>query len=324
MLKIEYADNTTGMVMTVEPESIEKYLQEENGILWVDIQHPTDVDFVWLSNIFKFHPLAIEDASNNRQRPKIENYQNYYFLVLRSPHGIRQHRVETSQLSAFVGKNYLVTLHRNSADVFDDMRKRWKESSFNQKMIPFLCYLFMDATVDQYFPLIDSIGDKIEKIDEDMLTSQDANIPREVIMLRKQLLHIRKQLAPMRDAVNLFIRSEEDGGLFTLENMREYFIDIYDHLLRLTEYVDTYRDILSGSMECYQSSLSNTLNVNMQRLTVITTVLATGSVLSGLYGMNLRGMGIGSESVYGGYIVLVVFLLIALIEILIFRKKGWI
>jgi len=310
--------------MTVEPESIEKYLQEEKGILWVDIQHPTDVDFAWLSEIFKFHPLALEDASNNRQRPKMENYQSYYFLVLRSPNKTHQHRIDTSQLSAFIGKNYLVTIHKNSAAVFTDMRKRWNESSFNQKMIPFLCYLLMDATVDQYFPLIDSIGDKMEKIDEDMLESQDSNLPREVIMLRKQLLYIRKQLAPMRDAVNLFIRSEEDGGIFTLENMREYFVDIYDHLLRLTEYVDTYRDMLSGSMECYQSTLSNTLNNNMQRLTVITTILATGSVLTGIYGMNLKGMGIASETHLGAYILVLVFLLVSLIEFLIFRKKGWI
>lgn len=310
--------------MTVEPESIQKYLHEEKGVIWIDIQHPTEADFVWLADNFKFHPLTIEDASNNRQRPKIENYQNYYFLVLRSPHGIHQHRVETSQLSAFIGSNYLVTIHRNSGDVFDDMRKRWNESKFNQKMIPFLCYLFMDATVDQYFPLIDSIGDKIEKIDEEMLTQQNNNLPGEVIMLKKQLLHIRKQLAPMRDAVNLFIRSEEDGGIFSLENMREYFIDIYDHLLRLTEFVDTYRDMLSGSMECYQSSLSNTLNINMQRLTVITTILATGSVISGLYGMNLKGMGIGGESEYGAYVVVIVFLVVALIELMIFKKKGWI
>ncbi len=324
MRTIEYADGTTGMVMTVEPESIQKYLHEEKGVIWIDIQHPTEADFVWLADNFKFHPLTIEDASNNRQRPKIENYQNYYFLVLRSPHGIHQHRVETSQLSAFIGSNYLVTIHRNSGDVFDDMRKRWNESKFNQKMIPFLCYLFMDATVDQYFPLIDSIGDKIEKIDEEMLTQQNNNLPGEVIMLKKQLLHIRKQLAPMRDAVNLFIRSEEDGGIFSLENMREYFIDIYDHLLRLTEFVDTYRDMLSGSMECYQSSLSNTLNINMQRLTVITTILATGSVISGLYGMNLKGMGIGGESEYGAYVVVIVFLVVALIELMIFKKKGWI
>lgn len=129
----------------------------------------------------------------------------------------------------------------------------------------------------------------------------------------------------MRDAFNELIREEEDGGIFgSGRQTRAYFMDVFDHILRITDFIDTYRDMLSGSLDAFQSSLANRLNENMQRLTVVTTVLATATVITGFYGMNVRGLGVNNlDYPYSGFILLIVLVVVTLIELWIFRRKGW-
>jgi magnesium transporter len=226
-------------------------------------------------------------------------------------------------LDTFIGPNYLVTIHQGHLPELVQVRRRWEQMRLPRESTAYLFYLISDVVVDDYFPVVDEIGDRIDDLDKRLFESMEPSSLQEIFVLRKSLLSIRKIIAPLRDAFNELIRSEEGGTIFPIVQTRAYFNDVYDHILRLLDFVDTNRDMLSGSLDAYQSSQSNRLNENMQRLTVIATVLATATVVTGYFGMNLHGTGINSSWAYGGHVVLVVVLVLAVLEIWLFRRKGW-
>lgn len=293
-------------------------------MLWVDLQKPDEEELSWLCNAFQFHPLAMEDVRKQRQRSKVDWYDRYYFFVL---HTINYHKragtVDSDEIDIFLGKNFLVTVHRDANHVIEQVRQRWEKASFPNEATPFLFYLVVDAIVDSYFPVLDTIGDSIDEIDAKVFTKPEQSVLKRIFTLRHTLLNIRKIIAPLRDSFNELIRSEETSQLFNIEQTTAYLNDVFDHVLRLTDFVDTYRDMLSGSLDAYQSSLANVLNENMQRLTVAATVLATNAVITGFFGMNLQGMGINSSWPYGGYVLVAFIVVITLFEIWLFRRKGW-
>ena len=325
MILCEQYNTLTGTIAKLEPDEVVPALAQRDAVLWVDLQNPEESELNWLQQTFNFHPLALEDVRNQRQRAKVDRYTGYYFFVMRAiHHHPRAHRVDSTQVNLFIGLNYLVTVHREPIAALDDARARWEESRLPAEATSYLFYLVTDAVVDSYFPVIDAIGDLIDDLDKELLSKPTRATIGIIFDLRRSLLTIRKILAPQRDAFNELIRSEEGGKIFHLEQTRVYFSDVYDHILRQTDFVDTYRDMLSGSMDAYQSSLSNKLNENMQRLTVAATVLATSTVITGFFGMNLQGMGINSPWPYGGLLTLIILVVITVIEIWIFYRMKWI
>lgn len=324
MIICERYHPATGSVERISPEEIRKPWEQGDVVYWIDLQHPTDGDYEWLANTFQFHPLAIEDVRNHRQRPKVDDYDDYLYVVLRTvQYHAHTHAITSQQLSIFVSKNYLVTIHANGEKAIQAVRERWERTPCPGETVPFLFYLIADTVVDSYFPIIDRIGEVIDGLDEAILHNPNPEMLHTIFTLRKSLLNIRKVLGSMRDVFNEILRLGELGDRFTLAQTRAYFMDVYDHVLRLTDFTDTYRDMLSGSLEAYQSSLSNQLNRNMQRLTVVTTILATATVITGFYGMNLRGLYINSTAPYAGHIVLGSLLLVMLFELWLFWRKGW-
>lgn len=324
MLLCEVYHATSGVKEQVQPEQVQDVLAQPDTLLWIDIEHPEESDLAWLSNTFHFHPLALEDVRNQQQRAKIDRYDRYYFFVLRAiDYHPKARRVDSSQVDIFIGGNYLVTIHRAHLPALDHVRQRWTQARLQNESAAFLFYLMTDILVDEYFPVIDVIGDKIDTLDTQIFTANDPAALESIFKLRRNLLSIRKILAPLRDAFNELIRSEEGGTIFPIEQTRVFFSDVYDHILRLTDFVDTYRDMLSSSLDAYQSAQSNRLNENMQRLTVAATILATSTLVTGFYGMNLRGVGINSSWPYGGLLVLVLLVLVTFVEIYIFRRRGW-
>jgi magnesium transporter len=232
------------------------------------------------------------------------------------------HRVHNYEVDAFIGRGYLVTVHANGAQAIDTAHSRWQRTPLPHVSAAMLFYLVLDSIIDGYFPVLDALGEQIDALDQQVFTRVDRAVLRQIFALRRSLLFIRKQLGPIRDALNELLRVEAEP-IFTLARAREYFTDVYDHVLRLTDFVDTYRDMVGSSMEAYQSSLSNQLNTNMQRLTVIATVLATWSVVTSFYGMNLFGLGINSTSPYAVPLVFGGLVIVSIIELIIFARKGW-
>ncbi len=325
MLLCEHYQPASGAIETIAPDAVAPLLAQPDTLVWVDLDTPTEDELAWLAATFQFHPLALEDVRNQRQRAKVDRYPTYFFVVLHTIDFLPgDGQIESREVDLFIGSNYLITSHRGNISVLTQVRQRWEAGRLMHPGPTFLLYLVADGMVDSYFPIIDEIGDEIDDIDNTVFAHADQAVLRRIFELRRSLLGIRKILGPMRDAFNELIRDGEDGDIFTRsEQTRAYFTDVFDHVLRLTDFVDTYRDMLSGSLDAFQSSLANRLNQNMQRLTVAATVLATATLITGFFGMNLHGLFINSPAPYGGQLVLLALLIITFIEIWLFHRKGW-
>jgi magnesium transporter len=324
MILCERYHPQTRTVEQVSPDQVAALLAQPEALLWIDLNRPDDAEYNWLAETFRFHPLALEDARGRQQRAKLDRYQGYAFFVLPAIcRDTGDRRVGAHDVHVFIGRNYLVTVHRQEIPALSQVRHRWEQAHAAREPAPFLFYLLLDAVVDGCFPVVDEIGEQIDDIDTAVFADPDRVALKTIFSLRKTLLTIRKTLGPLRDALNELLIAEGDE-IFALEHMRGYFSDVFDHVLRVTDFVDTYRDMLSGSLDAYQGSLANRLNQNMQRLTVAATVLATATVVTGFYGMNLRGLLINSRWAYGGHLLLGLLVLLTLVEIWIFRRKRWI
>lgn len=323
MIRCEVYRTDTGMMESVEPAEVATQRAQSNTLLWVDVEKPTESELSWLAETFHLHPLAMEDVRNPRQRSKVDRYDEQFFFVMRAIHYHgRSHRIDSVQLDTFIGTNYLLTVHQTPLPPLISVHKRWQEAHAPGRSIPFLFYMIADAVVDSYFPVVDALGECIDTIDSTVFANPDTRALQEIFLLRRSLLTIRKLLGPLRDALNELMRAE-DEAIISVRDAMMYLTDVFDHVLRLTDFVDTYRDMLSGSLEAYQSSLANKLNTNMQRLTVAATVLATSTVITGFFGMNLQGLLINSNWRYGGLAVLLFLLVITAVEIYIFHRKRW-
>jgi len=309
----------------INQDAIPTALADQEALLWVELSAPEEIELTWLTDTFCFHQLAMEDVRNPHQRPKLDSYGSYNFFVLRRiVHHPRSHSIQSEQVDCFIGPNYLVAVHRAECPELESVRTRWEQLPARRRMNPsFLFYLVADAIVDSYFPVIDNLGEIIDEQDQEIFSKPDRRAFATIFKLRRSLLNIRRILGPLRDAFNEYLRIDESEGPEPGEGVRLYLSDVYDHVLRLTDFVDTYRDMLSGSMEAYQSSLANKLNENMQRLTVGATVLATATAITGFYGMNLHGLGVNSALEYGSIYVMLIMALITLVELWLFRRIGW-
>jgi magnesium transporter len=316
-------DDRTGHIAEVAWEHIPAASQQEHLHLWVDITAPDDADFTWLTTVFQVHPLALEDMRNQLQRAKIDSYENNLFIVLRTIDFHQEtNNVDSHQLDLLVGRRYLVTVHRADVPWLAGVRHRWSALQQQPDPIPHLLYLLLDTVVDAYFPVIDQLGDSIDDVDTRIFQAPDSSALQAIFALRRTLLTLRRTLGPMRDMLNELFRYEQNPVL-DLRQSRVYYADVFDHILRLSDFVDTYRDMLSGSLEAYQSSLANRMNERVQWLTIAATILATATVITGFYGMNLRGLGINAEWAYGGHAVLALLVIVTLVEIWLFHRNGW-
>ncbi|MHB9132125.1 MAG: magnesium/cobalt transporter CorA [Armatimonadota bacterium] len=324
MLHCQRYLTSTGAIEDIQPEQVAALLEQPDIVVWVDLYRPTEDELQWLMDTFRFHPLAIEDIRKQKQRAKVDRYETYYYFVLRSIHyHVHSHRLDSGEIDIFIGKNYLVTSRTTRVPALDKARELWVKSQLPHEATPFLFYLVVDAIVDSYFPVIDNIGELIDDIDATIFSSVHDVSLQPIFALRKNLLKIRKILGPLRDALDELIRAEETGIILSVEHTRAYFMDVLDHVLRITDFVDTFRDMLSGSLDAYQSAMANKLNENMQRLTIAATILATAAALTGFFGMNLQGLMVNSGYPYGAYIALALLIVSIGFELWIFRKKGW-
>lgn len=339
----------------VPPDQIDTHLKDTAGTLWVDIADPTDEDIAMLEREFSFHTLAIEDLRERNQRPKVEEYDGYVFVVAHewqpAPNrdDLTQPCVERSaEVHSFVGKNYMVTVHTGSSQVMDTTRKRWDANPDMQKQGPyFLLYLLLDSLVDDYFPAMDAYDDRIDTLEQLVLrpvreqetlvrrASQDAPTqdPLATLLgLRRDLLEMRRYVAPLRDAVNVLLRHvegvQDDTGAEEQRRTRAralfaYYQDVYDHAIRVVDTIDTYRDLLSGTLDAHLAVASNRLNEIVKVLTSVSIILMTWATVSGIYGMNFTNMP-ELHWRYGYPYALGLMLVLGGIEWVYFRRRGWV
>lgn len=321
MIKTLILDRTAHRFSTTEdPELISDYREQADKIVWVDVSDPTSQDFDDLAREFGFHPLAIEDCRNEHQRPKVEDYEQYYFVVIYEAEMLPDCQLELRELNLFLGENYLVTVHSREIRAVvraQALWQRWSDLAERRTGLP--AYLLLDAVVDDYMPLLDEFSDRLEEVETQIFEDYQSEALREVFRIKKQLLFLRRAVAPLRDVFNVLLRREQP--IFSRETM-VYFQDVYDHLIRVADAIDALREIVGSTMEAYLSVSGNRMNVVMRRLTSISTILMSVTLVAGIYGMNFHFM---PELFWRyGYVgALTAMLLIGVGLYLYFRKIKW-
>jgi magnesium transporter len=279
-----------------------------SSVAWVDMISPDESEWATLQHKFTFHPLAIEDAKQQNERAKLDEYDGYLFLSLRawaaSP--VPAHKGDTphddlldvtAEVDVFLGDNYIVTIHDEGLPVVAETRRRWSrhfhhEDRLGERNRPaYLLYLLLDAIVDGFFPVMDAIDVEIDTLETaiyDDDSGNDTDTLKSAIRLRKKLLLLRQTVTPLREVVNDILRTEDERLLPA--SLRPYWQDVYDHALRLVEQIDLHRDILGGVVDAYHAQSSNRLNQVMKTMTGVATILMSAALISGIYGMNFQFM----------------------------------
>jgi magnesium transporter len=302
----------------VDPSDIDELIGRKDTFLWLDLQNPQAHDLQLLSEEFKFHRLAIEDATRHHERPKLEAFDNYYFMVFYALH--YDTRLSGQAIGLFIGANYIVSVHQGEITTIDETIKRWQANvaEFGQDGGALL-YALLDAIVDDYFPVIDQLAERVEGIEEQIFERFSENALQEVFSLKRDLLGVRRVVAPERDVLNVLIRREVP--IFE-RNTILYLQDVYDHIVRITDSIDTYRDLLSSALDAFLSIQSNRLNQIVKVLTITSIVLMSDALIAGIYGMNFEFMP-ELHWANGYAFALGLMLIVSVGLVLFFRWRKW-
>jgi magnesium transporter len=305
----------------VDPQRISDLRAQPDTVLWLDLLNPTPAELAMLREEFDFHHLALEDATRHAQRPKVDSYGSYYFAVFYAIYmDGESYELRTTPIYLFIGHNYLVTLHEHPIAQIGATRARWQapESPLSQDVAA-LIYALLDAIVDDYFPVMDRISDRAEDLEDRIFEEFDESALQAIFQLKKDLLQLRRVVAPERDVLNVMLR--RDIRVFDQHDVA-YLQDVYDHLIRVTDAIDTYRDLLSSALDSYLSMQSNRLNQIVKVLTIASIVLMSVTLVSSIYGMNFAFM---PELLwrYGYPWALGLMAAIAAVLILLFRRIRW-
>lgn len=291
---------------------------ERDNLIWVDIDRPTEDDLKWLSDSFGFHDLALEDAAKQKQRAKVETFDDHFFIVA---HGVKpgqKRPLDLIELYLFVGANYLVSIRHEPFLPLDDLLKNAGASRYLSRGPDFLLYAILDMAVDTYFPAMENLDDSIDKMDRKVLERPAKDDIERIMAVKKQLVFMRKHISPQRDVVNALI----SRGFPAINGETIiYFRDIYDHLMRLYDDVDFSRDQLTSQLDIYLSQVSNNLNDVMKRLTVFASIFMPITFLTGFFGMNF---GYIQDRSPVWWIVITVFItVVAYGNYWWFKRRNW-
>ncbi|MCC3647124.1 MULTISPECIES: magnesium/cobalt transporter CorA [Cytobacillus] len=284
---------------------------------WVDFDQPTEEETAELDKTFHFHPLAIEDCVVKLQRPKMDYYEDYSFFVTHSLNHINEDKQE---INFFIGSNYIVSYHHELSREMNDVWERLSLSKKISKWDPYLVmYHIIDKIVDNYFPIVYQLEDRLSLIEDNPNDETMEELLEKLFDIRHHLLQIRYTVIPMRDLIYRVINSHRLKGV---KERYEYFADIHDHLLKLTEMIDGNRELTNDIRDSYLSINSHQTNRVMRVLTVITTIFMPLTFIAGIYGMNFENMPELSWK-YGYFETLLLMFVIALGMFWWFMKKGW-
>jgi magnesium transporter len=336
-------------VNTLTLDELVIYLKDPKSVFWIDLAAPTEEEIMSVQSIFNFHPLCVEDCMTYSNHPKLEEFEEYVFLVTHEPEIDDQtHELKRPEIDFFLGKNYLVSVHHHASQAVGKAHHRCETQLLHHQSSQYektaartavrdntmfrnsdlILHTILDNIVDSYFPLIDAWDDTIEALEDRVLANKpEKKILQEILTIKRQLSAFRRTVTPQRDMMARLIHIDSKA-ISKISN--PYFRDVYDHLLRITEMLDGHRDAMGNVLEAYYSVLSYQINENsqvvnfvMQRLTIITTIFMPLSFIASVYGMNFENMPERTWT-YGYLAVLSVMAVTAVVMMLFFRKKKWI
>lgn len=307
--------------------------RDTKTVTWINVDGLQDVDLIEkLGRHFGLHPLSLEDVLHCGQRPKIEDYDDYHFIVMKSmglkkAAGDEQEELEMEQISIFLSGRYIITLQELPGDSFEAVRERIRQGKgLIRKAGPdYLLYALVDALVDEFFPVLERYGERVEELEDKVIEQPQPATLAEVHRIKRELLLLRRAAWPERDLINALQR--EEAHLIQPET-RVFLRDCYDHTIQVIDMIETYRDLSSGLLEVYLSSASNRLNVVMKVLTIISTIFIPLNFIAGIYGMNFNPdaspLNMPELNWFFGYpFALGLMATVAGSLVLYFRRKGW-
>jgi magnesium transporter len=309
-----------------EIKSIEDAFEfkDKQGISWLNIDGVQKTEVIEkIGKHFNLHPLTVEDVANTEQRPKMEDFENYVYIVLRMlQYDQQEDEIVSEQLSLILGSNWIISFQENEGDVFNPLRERLRndKGKIRKMHVDYLLYSLIDAVVDNYFLVLEKMGEKIEDIEEELIVNPQPTTLHALNNLKRHSIALRKSVWPLREVISSLERCE--SGLIK-KTTRVYLRDIYDHTIQVIDSVETFRDTLSSMIDIYLSSVSNRLNEVMKVLTMIATIFMPLTLIAGIYGMNFQHMPEFS-SPWGYPLVLLSMILISGLMLFYFKRKKWI
>jgi magnesium transporter len=305
-------------------EQLPDLLKEETSVIWVDMESPTEADERTLLDVFHFHPLTVEDCRENRHYPKIEEFPEYLYFIV---HGVRADtspdRFNTIELDGFLGRNYVITYHHDMFRSIDNVKKLLSTSPVAcERGAAFLLHQILDQIVDFYSPVLDDFDERVDQLEDNIFTLKRPNneILEQIMELKRSVLRLRRISAKQMDILYRMSRGEMR---LIPHDMLPFFRDIHDHLIRVTDLAENYRDLISGSLEAYLSVVSNRMNEIMKVLTIFSAIMLPLTFIAGLYGMNFENLP-ELHYKYSYYVVLAIMAVVAVGMLIFFWRRGWI
>jgi len=297
--------------------------KSSNSVTWININglnHTNDIEKI--GEHYNLHPLVLEDIVNIGQRPKIDEYDNYLFVVLKMLYYNKDENIVSEQVSFILGENYVLSFQEAEGDVFDSIRNRIRTSKGRIRTLgsDYLLYALIDAVVDHYYIVIETLGNKIEDLEDNLFSGfSQKEISQQIQDLKREVLRIRRAIFPLREIIN---RIEKTENRLIKKKTLQFYRDVYDHIIQISENIDIYREMIWGLMDMYMTTISNKMNEVMKVLTIIATIFIPLTFIAGIYGMNFDNMP-ELHYKYGYFILWGIMIVLFLGMIYYFKKKKW-
>lgn len=300
--------------------SIEKLqeLRKSDTKLWVDVYEQKEDVLDALARVFQLHQLTVEDLKNLRTRIKTEDFDEYLFIIL---YGVKKtDGIDLVELDFVIGQNFLISNHTGKLDSYEELKKNEEKLvHLFSRGLDFLLHKLIDKEIDNYFPVLEYLDDEIETIEDSVIKKPSPELLGKIHKIKSEITHIKKITIPQRDKISFLAKEDH---VFISSEARIYFRDIYDHAIRVADFVENYREAASNTLEIYLSSVSNNMSEVMKMLSIIATLILPLSFLTGLYGTNFAFLP-GSESPYGFWTMVGMMLALAVLMLLFFKSKKW-
>ncbi len=297
--------------------------KDQPTVTWINLDGIHDIALMEkIGAHFDIHPLTLEDIVNTGQRPKFEDFENYLYIVFKMlSYQPDAERITAEQVSLVVGENFVLSFQEKAGDIFDPIRERIRKGKgrIRKAGCGYLAYALIDAVVDHYFTILETVGERIEIVEERLIEDSTEPFSEIIHELKREMIFFRKQVWPVRELLNGL--SKSDSPLLH-ESTRVFFADVYDHTIQVIDTIESFRDMLSGLLDLYLSTVSNRMNEVMKVLTIIATIFIPLTLVAGIYGMNFDYMP-ELHWRWGYFVVLGLMVAVTAAMILYFKRKNW-
>jgi magnesium transporter len=324
-VKVTVIDYDASRYEEKQVETVEECFpyRDTETVTWINIDGLTNVEVIEkIGQCFSLHPLILEDLLNTEQRPKMEDLETYLYLTIKMlTIGKQTQEVNVEHVSIILGPNYLISFQESAGDVFDPVRQRIRREGRIRKFGPdYLAYALIDDIVDNYFLVMEKLEERVEALEQELVEEASRQSLTKINKLKKDMIFLRKAVWPLREMINSMERSDSP---LVREETHIYLRDVYDHNIQVIDTLETFRDMVSGMIDIYLSSLSYKMNEIMKVLTLIATIFIPLTFVTGIYGMNFEYMP-ELRYPYGYFIVWAVMIGVVLVMLAYFRKRQWI